>query len=146
MTTQGISGITRRHYLAASGALLTAGLFPRAASALAIRYVRESNSAVVGRTRTARWTTTAGSGGVTRRRMPPLPWNPVSPSSDPNRARECSACPVQSDEPNRYNASAAPQNQMAKRERPSPSILVEVPSATRAARTDNRRPVRRTAT
>jgi len=34
MTTQGISGITRRHYLAASGALLTAGLFPRAASAL----------------------------------------------------------------------------------------------------------------
>src|SRR5439155_26733627 len=34
MMTQGISGITRRHYLAASGALLTAGLFPRAASAL----------------------------------------------------------------------------------------------------------------
>src|SRR5437879_5153380 len=34
MTIQGISGITRRHYLAASGALLTAGLFPHAASAL----------------------------------------------------------------------------------------------------------------
>src|SRR5260370_5778931 len=34
MTTQGISGITRRHYLAERGALLRAGLFPRAASAL----------------------------------------------------------------------------------------------------------------